>query len=209
MHNLGHRKIKTNNGLKWAMGVGALSLLVAGCGTTAAQASQTKAQASSSASKVATTTNAAPIKLGTAQVNGTKTKVLQNSQGLTLYYFTKDTPTQSHCSKSSGCPSIWHPFTTSSNHVSVKGVSGTFTVVHDIHGKQMAYNGHLLYLYSGDTKAGQARGEGLLHTWWVATPSLKPLTASSSSSSSSSSSYGSSSSGSSGSSTSGSSSGGW
>ncbi|MCL4495638.1 MAG: hypothetical protein M1294_12590 [Firmicutes bacterium] len=183
MHEQKQQKSLRGNSYKWAISLGVVSLILAGCGTTtaAARPSSTK---SSSPQATATTSSSASLKVGNALVQGKKTPVLENAKGMTLYYFTKDTPTQSNCTNNHNCDTIWHALTSSSSHVSASGLSGKVTVVNDVHGKQIAYNGHLLYLYSGDTKPGQALGEGFLHTWWVATPTLKPLTASHSSSSS-------------------------
>ena len=49
--------------------------------------------------------------------------------------------------------------------------------------KQVTYGGHPLYFFAKDTKAGDARGEGIVHfggTWWVVSAVGKPLTAKSS-----------------------------
>jgi hypothetical protein len=56
-------------------------------------------------------------------------------------------------------------------------VNGKVTVVTDAHGHQVAYNGHLLYTFTSD-HAGQVTGQGF-QNFFVATPSLAPVTASS------------------------------
>ena len=47
----------------------------------------------------------------------------------------------------------------------------------DIHGNQVAYNGHLLYTFADD-QAGQVTGQGV-QGFFVATPGLTPLAGSS------------------------------
>ena len=51
---------------------------------------------------------------------------------------------------------------------------------------QVTYDGHPLYLYSGDTIAGDANGQGIGGVWFAVTAKGAPATASSSTSSSSS-----------------------
>lgn len=50
------------------------------------------------------------------------------------------------------------------------GVSGRLTVVQDAHGGQVAYNGHLLYTFTGD-QPGRVTGQGF-QDFLVATPGL-------------------------------------
>ncbi len=177
------QKTQTTKAYTWGIGLTMLSFIVAGCGTTAAAASPNAVHSGTSA-KSNSTASSVSLEGGNALVQGKKTQVLQSSQGMTLYYFTKDTPTQSNCTNAHNCDKIWHALTTSNRPASAAQLPGKLTIVKDVHGKQLSYNGHLLYLYSGDTKPGQALGEGFLHTWWVVTPTLKPLTAASSSSNS-------------------------
>ena len=47
----------------------------------------------------------------------------------------------------------------------------------DIHGNQVAYNGHLLYTFADD-HPGQVSGQGV-HGFFVATPGLTPIAGSS------------------------------
>ena len=47
----------------------------------------------------------------------------------------------------------------------------------DIHGDQVAYNGHLLYTFADD-QAGRVNGQGV-QGFFVATPGLTPITGSS------------------------------
>ena len=56
------------------------------------------------------------------------------------------------------------------------GLTGTLTAVMDIHGNQVAYNGHLLYTFADD-QAGQVSGQGV-QGFFVATPGLTPITGS-------------------------------
>ncbi len=165
-----------------------LALVLAGCGTTTATGnssaygtnSNTGASTSPTASTVKGTNVTSSLQVGSVNVRGKTETVLQDSKGYTLYYFTKDTPGVSHCNGS--CSALWHPLLgATSNVTGPSSLNGSVSVVSDSHGSQVEYNGHPLYLYSGDVKVGQANGQGLLGTWWVATPSLAAGTTSSTS----------------------------
>ena len=53
------------------------------------------------------------------------------------------------------------------------GLNGTLAAVSDTHGRQVAYNGHLLYTFVDD-HAGQVTGQGV-QGFFVATPGLTPI----------------------------------
>lgn len=112
------------------------------------------------------------IKTATATVNGTSETILTNSQGLTLYYRTSDVPPSTVCS--GGCARAWPLLVVSGSGAPASAASlpGKLTVVTDANGKQVEYNGHLLYTYSGDTGPGQTTGEGVGGVWHVVTPGL-------------------------------------
>jgi predicted lipoprotein with Yx(FWY)xxD motif len=116
--------------------------------------------------------SAAAIQTATVTVKGQSETVLTNTQGLTLYYFTADSATQSACSGS--CAKIWPPLlsTGSGGPTSSTSLSGTLSVQTDANGNQIEYNGHPLYIYSGDTAPHQTNGEGLFGKWFVATPTI-------------------------------------
>lgn len=129
---------------------------------------------STPAAKGTTTTNSAgvAIKTATATVNGKTATILTNSQGLTLYYFTPDTPTTAACT--TGCVDTWPPLlaTGSQTPTSAATLPGKLTALADTNGTQVQYNGHFLYTYVGDTAAGQTNGEGIGGKWFVATTNL-------------------------------------
>lgn len=150
----------------------ALALLIAACGSStggpyggSSTGNATPTATTSSAS--ATTMKTAPLTVG-----GKSMTVLTNAGGMTLYYRTSDTPT-SVCS--GGCASTWPPVL-SSTMPSVSGtLPGTFSLLNDANGSQVAYNGHPLYTYSGDSAPGQTNGQGFGGVWFVA-PTTLPAT---------------------------------
>src|SRR6478672_10907113 len=73
---------------------------------------------------------------------------------MALYTFDKDKKNKSNCDGQ--CASVWPPFKAASNAKTV----GTWTVIKRTDGSKMwAYNGHPLYTYVGDKKAGDVTGD--------------------------------------------------
>jgi predicted lipoprotein with Yx(FWY)xxD motif len=105
--------------------------------------------------------------------------VLVDADGLTLYWFAKDTATQSNCSGS--CATAWLPLTGTA--VIAPGSSlphGFGTVARSDGHRQVTYDGHPLYTYTGDKAAGMVTGNGLNLSgglWWAVTPSGAELPA--------------------------------
>jgi len=117
-------------------------------------------------------TSSALIQTATVSVKGQSQTVLTNSKGLTLYYFTPDSATQTACTGQ--CAQNWPPlfFTGSGSPTSSTTLAGKLSVLMDVNGSQVEYNGHLLYAFAGDKAAGQTNGQGLFGKWFVATPDL-------------------------------------
>ena len=125
--------------------------------------------ATASVSATAGAGQVAVVHSGTATVSGKSENVLTNAQGFTLYYHTTDTPT-SVCS--GACAAAWPPVLlpsgTPGSSVSLPGTLGVET---NVNGRQVTYNGHLLYRWKNDTSAGQATGEGI-NNFHVVTPTI-------------------------------------
>lgn len=108
-------------------------------------------------------------------IKGVSTKVLTDAKGMTLYYVATDTPTKSSCT--GGCAQGWPPLLSESAPASEEPLPGKLAIVKTANGSQVAYNGHPLYRYSGDTGPRQTNGDGALGKWWVAKVDLKPAAA--------------------------------
>jgi len=153
-----------------------MALFIAACGsyTTAGGGAYGSSNTNPPAATPTTggSSSSAVIQTATATVKGKSQPVLTNTHGMTLYYFTADSATQSACSGS--CAQTWPPllFTGSGGPTSSASLTGTLSIQTDANGSQVEYNGHLLYTYSGDTAPGQTNGEGLFGKWFVATPTL-------------------------------------
>lgn len=153
-----------------------LVLLLAACGNSGSTTTGSSPAATSTPTVAPTTPAAASpvVSTASATVNGKSVTILTDSKGMTLYYFTKDTPTSSACTGS--CAQNWPPllFSGSGTPTSSTTLPGTLSVVNTANGQQVAYQGHLLYTFAGDTAAGQTNGEGKFGLWFVATTDLAP-----------------------------------
>jgi predicted lipoprotein with Yx(FWY)xxD motif len=160
MHVLKHRAVAVV-GAVTAVGLGA-----AACGTSYGT--------THAAAPGASTTSA--IRTQAVTVDGKVTTILTDGNGLPLYYYAPDTATRSLVT--GGLAGLWPPVTSSTTPAAA-GLHGTVSLLHDSHGSQVAYNGHLLYTFVSD-RSGKVTGQGV-ERFFVATPSLAPISAASSS----------------------------
>ena len=78
--------------------------------------------------------------------------ILTNSEGFTLFEFTKDKKNKDSCQAISGCATIWPPLMTSGMPIAGSGVtqSKVGAIKLTAGGEQVTYGGRPLYLYSGN-----------------------------------------------------------
>ena len=97
-----------------------------------------------------------------ALVTTRKTKlgtILVNAQGRSLYLFLKDKNGKSACS--GACAKAWPPLMTTGKANAAGGVNAKLLgTTKRSNGTQVTYNGHPLYTFFQDTKAGQTKGQG-------------------------------------------------
>lgn len=136
-----------------------------GGGVTAAASTNPPASRPPAASQHATAT----VRTAQAAVGGKTETILVTSQGMPLYYFANDTAAKSVVT--GGLAALWPPLTSPSP--AATGLTGKLAPVSDVHGEQVAYNGHLLYAFAED-HAGQVTGQGV-QGFFVATPGLAPI----------------------------------
>jgi len=93
--------------------------------------------------------------------------VLTTAAGLTLYRFTANPAGMS--TRTGSCAKIWPPLLAAKgDHISgPRGVKG-FSLI-DVGGGhwQVAFHDVALYRFEGDTKKGQAKGQGIAHEWFA------------------------------------------
>jgi predicted lipoprotein with Yx(FWY)xxD motif len=128
-----------------------------------------------------TTASGGPATVGVANVG--LGKILVNSQGRTLYLFKKDTSTTSTCL--GACAVNWPPLRASRKPTLSSGANASLvsTATRSDGKTQVIYNGHPLYLFSGDQKAGDTNGEGVNAfggLWYAVSPAGNQVRGSSS-----------------------------
>jgi predicted lipoprotein with Yx(FWY)xxD motif len=170
------------------------ALILSACGDDDSNNSSSTTTSSNSQSGQSDSVDVASSDLG---------NILVDSQGRTLYLFLKESGTTSECSGE--CANDWPPVTTKGTPMTGTGADASMvgTTTRSDGTTQVTYNGHPVYRFEGDKKAGDTNGEGLVAfgaAWYALSPAGDQVTGSASSSSSgsgsSSSSSGSSSSGS-------------
>jgi predicted lipoprotein with Yx(FWY)xxD motif len=120
------------------------------------------------------TSATASVAKSTVEVRGTRLgKILVNSQGRTLYLFKKDSRGRSACIGE--CAKFWPPLRASGKPTAGDGISASkLGTIRRSDGKpQVTYNGHPLYTFLQDTKAGQTNGQGLTAfgaSWFTLSP---------------------------------------
>ena len=119
---------------------------------------------------------------GAASVVGTKTgslgTFLVDGKGRALYLWEADHGATSACS--GACAQAWPPLTITGTPKASGAVKGSLlgTTKRADGSREVTYAGHPLYLFAGDSRAGQTTGEGSTGfgaPWWVVTPAGKAL----------------------------------
>jgi predicted lipoprotein with Yx(FWY)xxD motif len=152
-------------------GIG-VALAAAGGATAAVATSSSASSTPPAATAPATPGTAATVRTAQAVVGGKTEAILTTAHGLPLYFYQPDPATKSLVTGS--LAALWPPLTSAAP--AHAGLGGKLTVVTDVHGSQVAYNGHLLYTFASD-RPGQVTGQGF-QNFFVATPGIAPITAS-------------------------------
>jgi predicted lipoprotein with Yx(FWY)xxD motif len=175
---------------KLAAGVGGAlgaALLVAACSSAGSSSSTgaaagtpaagTPAAAGSSPSSSAGASGGTVIKTASTSA-GT---VLTNGSGRAVYLWVKDTGDMSNCN--GACAGAWPPVTTTGAATAsgAAKASDLGTITRSDGSKQVTYDGHPLYYFSGDSGPGTAAGQGsdgFGAKWWLVAPAGGDVTSS-------------------------------
>jgi predicted lipoprotein with Yx(FWY)xxD motif len=145
--------------------------------TTPAPSVAAPSVAASAAGSQAAAGSAAAGGLTLATATGPLGTYLTGANGKTLYYFTTDTSADATTCTDPECKGTWPGATIAagSTPTAPSGATGTFTtfIRSDDSATQVAYDGHPLYYFAGDSKAGDTNGQGIGGVWFVADVSGK------------------------------------
>jgi predicted lipoprotein with Yx(FWY)xxD motif len=131
--------------------------------TSSTSSSSTGASSSSASGGAAAN---ATVKVATDAKFG---EILVDSEGRTVYIFDKDMGTTSACT-AGACAQTWPAVVVAGTPQGGTGV--TASMLGTAQGQapgQVTYNGHLLYRFAGDTKAGDVNGAAI-PSWHAITP---------------------------------------
>jgi predicted lipoprotein with Yx(FWY)xxD motif len=144
------RNTSTSIGVLGAGALAVLAAVVVGCGGGGATA------ASSAPPKTASGA-AATVGISNSSIG----QILVNSQGRTLYLFKADQGTKSACT--GACAGAWPPLLVQGKPTLGKGINASLvgTATRPEGATQLTYNGHPLYTFAQDQKAGETNGQGV------------------------------------------------
>jgi predicted lipoprotein with Yx(FWY)xxD motif len=99
-------------------------------------------------------------------------QIVVGANGLSVYYFTKDTKDSGTSACTGDCLVAWPPVTTTSATPTVNGVTGKVGTIPTADGKmQVTINGMPVYYYQKDKAPGDITGQGVGGVWFLVAPS--------------------------------------
>jgi predicted lipoprotein with Yx(FWY)xxD motif len=136
-------------GVLGAGGLAVLAAVAVGCGGGGATAASAPPKTASG--------QAATVGISSTGIG----QILVNSQGRTLYLFKADQGTKSACT--GACAGAWPPLLVNGKPTLGKGINASLvgTATRPEGTTQLTYNGHPLYLFAQDQKAGETNGQGV------------------------------------------------
>lgn len=98
---------------------------------------------------------------------------LADEDGMTLYWFTKDSPGTSTCA--GPCEEKWPVYYRDVFRIP-KSMNGSdfASILRNDGKKQLTFRGYPLYYWAGDKKAGDTGGQGVNNVWFVVNPDNFP-----------------------------------
>jgi predicted lipoprotein with Yx(FWY)xxD motif len=170
------KRTKLVAGVGGALGA---AVIVAACssGGTSSAAAPAASPAGGSSSSAGASSSGGTV-ITTAKSSGGT--VLASSSGRAVYLWAKDTGDMSNCN--GACAGAWPPVTTTGTATASGGAqaSDIGTITRSDGTKQVTYDGHPLYYFSGDSGPGAATGQGsdaFGAKWWLVAPTGSDVTA--------------------------------
>jgi predicted lipoprotein with Yx(FWY)xxD motif len=120
------------------------------------------------------TTARATVKVSSSSLG----RILVDGKGITLYDFVKDKGKTSVCY--GACAALWPPLLTTGKPIGGRGTKTSLlgTTKRKDGKLEVTYNGHPLYYFVTDRKAGQTTGQGVNQfggPWWVLSPAGREI----------------------------------
>jgi predicted lipoprotein with Yx(FWY)xxD motif len=163
-----------------AVRLGAGLAVVLGAALLTAACSSSGSSSSSSAAGTASPAAAAGSALVITTKSGSAGAFLTDGSGRAVYLWAKDGKDSSACS--GACAGAWPPVTTTGAVTASGSVNKAdlSTITRSGGAKQVVYDGHPLYYFSGDSGPGQVNGQGsdgFGAKWWLVDPAGTSITA--------------------------------
>ncbi len=153
----------------------AFALVIAACGSSGGSKGSA---ADTGTTKKTTTTSAAGTDATSTTLQLVDTalgKVVADSAGKTLYLYVPD-GTATVSKVSAGTLAAWPPVKADATPTVGPGLTAKPSTAKQPNGEEwVAYNGHLLYGFTGDAKAGDVNGNGLGNVWYAVTAAGGPV----------------------------------
>ena len=162
-------------------GAAAVAVLAAACASGGGSSSSSAPASSAPASGAAGASGSGSGGTVITTASTSAGTVLTDGSGRAVYLWSKDSGDTSACS--GACAGAWPPVTTTGTVTAAGGASASDlgTITRSDGTKQVTYDGHPLYYFSGDSGAGMASGQGsdgFGAKWWLVSPSGSDVTAS-------------------------------
>ncbi len=155
-------------------------IAAAGCGSDTTTPAAAPTSASAPASSAAAPSSAASSASASGDLAVAETslgKILVDSNGMTVYYFTKDKADSGKSACSGDCLAAWPSVEASSDTPTGEGITAKLgTITRDDGSKQVTVAGMPVYLWQKDKAPGDVTGQGVGKVWYVVGPDGKMIT---------------------------------
>ena len=157
----------------------AFAIVIAACGSSSSKGGtygsgdKKRGTSSSSSTPVSSSTDATSTTL--QLVDTALGKVVADSDGKVLYLYVPD-GTSTESKVTGGLLAAWPPVQADATPTLGPGLTAKVSTGTQPNGqKWVMYNGHLLYRFTGDQKAGDVNGNGLSNVWYAVTAAGEPV----------------------------------
>lgn len=170
-----HGAVRLGAGVTAALGA---ALLTAACGSSGTSSSSTPASPAGGSASPAAAGSGSGLVISTK--SGSAGAFLTDGSGRSVYLWAKDAMDSSACS--GACAAAWPPVTVTGAVTAFGGVTKAdlSTITRSGGARQVVYDGHPLYYFSGDSGPGQVSGQGsdaFGAKWWLVDPAGTSITA--------------------------------